>query len=95
MIKRVKLDKANEEVKKFFKKFKEENQYIVEIKGKPLLGIVPSWQIEQMKQSKKELRAMLQEVWAKTRNIPEEEIEKLVDEAVKAVRSESYDESRP
>ena len=95
MIKKNKLNKADEKVKDFFKKFKEETQYIVEIKGKPVLGIVPPWQIDQMKQSKKELRAMLEEIWAKTRSVSEKEIEKIVDEAVKAVRSEGYDESRP
>ncbi|MBI5374225.1 MAG: hypothetical protein HZA77_02250 [Candidatus Schekmanbacteria bacterium] len=39
-----------------------------------------------LKQSKKELRTMLEKVWTKTRDIREEEIEKLVDEAVKTVR---------
>lgn len=39
-------------------------------------------------ENKKKLLAMLKEVWARTKDMPEEEGERIVDEAVRAVRKE-------
>lgn len=87
MIKRVSLDKADEKIKYFFKKLKpEKERYILEMGGKPLIGIVPAWQVTEIKEKKDELLSLLKEVWSKTQEISEKRIEKEVKEAVKAAR---------
>lgn len=88
MIKRVSLDKADEKVRYFFKKLKpEKEQYILEMGGKPIIGLVPVWRVTEIKQRKDELLSMLKEVWAKTRAISGKRIEKEVKEAIRAARS--------
>lgn len=88
MIRRVSLDKADEKIRYFFKKFKpEKEQYILEMGGKPLIGLVPPWQVTEIKQKKDELLSMLREVWTRTRTISGKRIDKGTKEAVRAVRS--------
>ncbi|MFQ5962668.1 MAG: hypothetical protein ACE5KZ_00105 [Candidatus Scalinduaceae bacterium] len=87
MVKRVNLDSVDEKIRKFLKKLKvEEDQYILEISGKPLIGVVPPWQVGNVNQKKADLLSLLKDVWAKTSDIPEEKVEKEVEDAVKAVR---------
>jgi hypothetical protein len=86
MIKRVSLDKVDEK-KYFFKKLRtEKDQYILEIGGKPLIRVVPPWQVTEIKQRNDELLSMLKEVWSKTRTIPGKRIEKEGGEVVRAAR---------
>jgi hypothetical protein len=87
MIKRVSLDKVDEKIRYFFKKLRtEKDQYILEIGGEPLIGVVPPWQVTEIKQRKDELLSMLKEVWSKTGAISGKRIEKEVEEAVRAAR---------
>lgn len=87
MLKRISLDNVDENIREFLRQLKlEEDQYILEMEGKPLMGVVPVWQVEDIKLRKQELLDMLKEIWAKTREIPEATIEEEVTQAVKAVR---------
>ena len=88
MVKRVSLDNVDENIKKFLKQFEvKEDQYILEVAGKPLIGVVPSWQVGDVNRKKEDLISMLKDVWNRTSDIPEEKIEKEVEDAVKAVRN--------
>jgi len=87
MIKKVSLEKVDEKIRYFFKKLRiEKNQYILEIGGKPIIGVVPPWQVIEIKQRKNELFSMLKEVWSKTEEIPGKRIEKVVQEGIRAAR---------
>jgi hypothetical protein len=87
MTKRISLDSVDDKVKKFLEQLKvDEDQYILEIEGKPLMGVVPPWQVGEIRQKKDDLLSMLREVWAKTSGISEDKIEKEVNAAVRAVR---------
>jgi len=87
MVKRVSLDRVDEKVREFLKKLKTEKyQYILEMRGKPLIGIVPPWQVTEIKQRKGELLSMLKGVWSKTGDISGKRIEKEVEDAVRAAR---------
>lgn len=88
MIRKVSLDKADEKIRFFFKRLKpEKEQYILEMGGKPLFGLVPPWQVTEIKQRREELLSMLKVVWAKTRAISGKRIDKEVRDAVRAARS--------
>lgn len=87
MVRKVNLDTVDEKIRNFLKKLKvEEDQYILETEGRPLLGVVAPWQVGEAREKKEKLLTMLREVWAKTTDIPQEKIEREVDEAVRAVR---------
>jgi len=62
-------------------------QYLIETEGKLIAGLVPPWQLESPDESRQSLLAMLDEVWARTRDVSEELIERDVREAVQAVRT--------
>lgn len=88
MTKQVNADEASEPVKTFLRQLNvEEDNYIVELDGEPLLGIVPPWQVEQLQRDKEEVLKLLQKSWARTRDVPEEVIEQEVSEAVRRVRA--------
>ena len=87
MVKKVSLDRVDGKIREFLKKLKTEKyQYILEIRGKPLIGVVPPWQVTEIKQRKDELLSMLKEVWSKTGAISGKRIEKEVEEAIRTVR---------
>ena len=94
MAKRVNADGAAEPVKEFLRQLNvEEDAYIVELGGKSLVGIVAPWQVEQLQRDKDELLALLQASWARNREVPEEVIEREVDEAVRRVRARRRESS--
>lgn len=64
------------------------DQYLIEAAGKPIAGLVPPWELESAEESREALLRMLEEVWARTRDIPEGVVERDVEEAVQAVRAQ-------
>ena len=63
-----------------------QDHYLIEAEGKPIAGVVPPWELERPEESRQALLGMLQEVWARTRDISGSVVERDVDEAVRAVR---------
>ena len=63
-----------------------QDQYLIEAGGKPIAGVVPPWELERPEESRQALLGMLQEVWARTRDISDGVVERDVDDAVRAVR---------
>jgi hypothetical protein len=62
--------------------------------AKPLLGIVPAWQVEKLSQRREEILALLEQSWARNRTVGEAEVKQTVKEAIEEVRREKA-QSRP
>lgn len=89
MVKHVSLDKADKKIKEFLKEFDvAKDEYVLEIDGKPLLKVVSPWEEKTLKQAKKKLLSTLEKIWDKNKDFTEEEVEKDVEEAVKAIRKQ-------
>lgn len=87
-MKRLDITQASKEVREFLDRIRgEEDTYLLEDQGKPVLGIVPAWQVTNAEERRTQLLAMLREVWARNRDVPPEEVERDVEEAIREVRS--------
>lgn len=64
-----------------------QDQYLIEAGGKPVAGLVPPWELESPDEGRQALLGMLEEVWARTRDIPEGVVERDVEEAARVVRT--------
>ena len=64
-----------------------QDQYLIEAGGKVIAGLVPPWEVETPDESRQALLAMLNEVWVRTRDIPEGVVEQDLRDAAKAVRT--------
>ena len=63
-----------------------DNQYIIERKGVLLAALVPVWQLEKWENGSEMFFKKINEIRGKNIDIPEEEINRDIDEAVKYVR---------
>jgi len=90
MAKRVPIDDASAQVKDFLKRLDPENgEYVLEMAGKPLVGIVPAWQVEKLSQKRAEVLALLDQSWERNRSVDEDEARQVVGEATKEVRRQN------
>ena len=64
-----------------------QDRYLIEAGRKAIAGLVPAWELESPDESRHALLGMLEEVWARTRDIPEGVVERDVQEAARAVRT--------
>jgi hypothetical protein len=64
-----------------------QDHYLIEAGGKPIVGLVPPWELENPDESRQALLGMLEVVWARTRDIPEGVLERDMEETVQAVRT--------
>jgi prevent-host-death family protein len=67
------------------------DQYIISKKGKPAAALVPLEILQRHEESKKSLLRLIEEVHEKNKGKKTEEIESIIDEAVKWARSKSKD----
>ncbi len=89
MAKRLRIDDSPAQVKKFLRDLDvEKGEYVLEIAGKPLVGVVPPWQVEKLAQKQEEVLALLGESWNRNRAVEEEEIKRVVSETIDEVRRE-------
>lgn len=89
MAKRLQIDDKPTQVKEFLKQLEvEKGEYVLEIAGKPVAGIVPPWQVEQISQRREEILALLRQSWERNRAVQEEEVKQAVTEAIREVRQE-------
>lgn len=87
MAKRLKVDDTPSQVKDFLKQLEaEKGEYVLEMEGKPFLGIVSPWQAEQLSLRREEILALLRQSWERNRAVQEEEIQKVVSETIQEVR---------
>jgi prevent-host-death family protein len=73
--------------------FYQKDHFVVERSGRPMAAIVPiddyqKWQ----RLSKERVFTMLEEVWERTRSVPEEELQADIDQALAMLRQELRDE---
>jgi len=79
MVKRLTVDDASPEVKDFLKQLDvKKGEYILEMAGKPVVGIVPAWQVEKLSQGREEILLLLRKSWERNRAVSEEEIEQVL-----------------
>jgi len=64
-----------------------QDQYLIEAGGKVVAGLVPPWELETPDESRQALLGMLEDVWARTRDVPEVVVEQDLHDAAKAVRT--------
>jgi hypothetical protein len=90
MAKRVPIDDTSTQVKDFLKRLDLENgEYVLEIAGKPLLGVVPAWQVEKLSQKRAEVLALLEQSWKRSRTVDEVEFRQVVSAAIKGTRRQN------
>ena len=89
MIKHLRVDDASPQVKDFLRQLDvEKDEYILEMRGKPVAGVVPPWQVKKLSQRREEILALLRQSWERNRTVPEEEVDRVVTEAIQEVRRE-------
>ena len=89
MAKRLQIDDTPSQVKEFLKQLDVENEeYVLEIAGKPVAGIVPPWQVEQISQRREEILSLLRQSWERNRAVQEAEVKQTFTEAIWEVRQE-------
>lgn len=87
VLKRVNLDKVDEKIKRFIMSLKLDNdQYILETGGKPLVGLVSPAQLEKMSRAKERLFETVDKIWKKNKEVSAKQVQRDVADAVKAVR---------
>ena len=89
MAKRVQVDDTPPQVKEFLRQLDvEKGEYVLEIAGKPLVGVVSPWQVEKLTQRREEILALLRQSWERNRTTGEEEVKQIVTETIQEVRRE-------
>lgn len=87
MAKRLKIGGTSTQVKDFLRQLDvEKKEYVLEVAGKPLVGIVPPWQVEKLSQRREEILALLEQSWEQNRTVGEAEVEQAVKETIEEVR---------
>lgn len=87
MAKRLQIDDTPLQVMDFIKKLDvEKGEYVLEMEGNPIMGIVSPWLVEQLSQRREEILALLRQSWQRNREVSEEEIKQAVSEAIQHVR---------
>jgi hypothetical protein len=95
MAKRLKIDDASPQVKDFLRQLDvEKGEYVLEVAGEPLIGVVPPWQVEKLSQRREEILALVEQSWERNRRVGEAEVKQAVKEAIEEVRREKT-QSRP
>jgi len=87
MAKRLQIDNTPLQVRDFLKKLDiEKGEYVLEMEGKPIVGIVSPWLVEQLSQQREEILALLRQSWKRNREVSEEESKQVVSETIQHVR---------
>ena len=87
MAKRLPIDNTPPQVREFLKQLDvEKGEYVLEIEGKPVAGVVSPRQVEQIAQRREEILTLLRRSWERNRAVPEEEVNQAVTEAIQEVR---------
>jgi hypothetical protein len=87
MAKRLPIDNTPPQVREFLKQLDvEKGEYVLEIGGKPVAGVVSPRQVEQIAQRREEILLLLRQSWERNRAVPEEEVNQAVTEVIQEVR---------
>ena len=95
MAKHLKIDNASAQVKDFLRQLDvEKGEYVLEVAGKPLVAVVPPWQVEKLSQKREEIHALLEHGWEQNRTVGATDVKQAVKEAIEEVRREKI-QGRP
>jgi hypothetical protein len=90
MVRKVDISRMGEELRRFFQDLTAGEPYLlIEDQGRPVVGVVPPWQVGRLEGQREQLLTMLREVWARNQDVSPEEIGREVEEVVREVRQES------
>jgi hypothetical protein len=79
--------RIDEKVKEFLMSLKlGEDQYILEIEGKPFAGLVAPAQAEKMVRAKENLFKAIDKIWKRNKDVSAKKMQKDIADAVQAVR---------
>lgn len=70
------------------------DQYIIERGGKPLVAMVPVWQLEKWLKQREAFFQKIEEIQEKNKEFSPEEIERDIEEAVRTVRARERKERK-
>jgi hypothetical protein len=83
MAKSLRIDDTSAQVKDFLRQLDvEKGEYVLELGGKPLVGVVPPWQVEKLSLKREEVLTLLDQSWKRNRTVPDSEITQAVSEAI-------------
>ena len=66
------------------------DEVVIERAGKAMGVVIPEGRYAQIERSREEFFAMVEENWEHNKDVPSEEIERAIEEAVREVREERY-----
>ncbi len=75
MAKHLNVDNASPQVKDFLKQL-QDGEYVLEMAGQPVVGIVPPWQVDKLSQERQEVLLLLRQSRERNRALSEEEEER-------------------
>jgi len=75
MAKHLNVDNASPQVKDFLKQL-QDREYVLEMAGQPVVGIVPPWQVDKLSQERQEVLLLLRQSRERNRALSEEEEER-------------------
>lgn len=64
------------------------DEVIIERAGKPMAVVVPAERYEAIERSRERLWELIEHNWEKNKDVPSEEIEKEIEEAIREVRAQ-------
>jgi hypothetical protein len=83
MAKSLRIDDTSAQVKDFLRQLDvEKGEYVLELGGKPLVGVVPPWQVEKLSLKREEVLTLLDQSWKRNRTVPDSEMTQAVSEAI-------------
>lgn len=65
------------------------DQYVIERAGKPMAAVVPVWLLEEWQKRRERFFETVEELQQQQKDVPPEEMERDIEEAVQAVRAET------
>jgi hypothetical protein len=87
MAKRLPIDNTPPQVREFLKQLDvEKAEYVLEIEGKPVAGVVSPRQVEQITRRREQILALLRQSWKRNRAVQDEGLNQAVTEAIQNVR---------
>jgi len=96
MAKRLKINDASAQLKDFLRQLDvKKGEYVLEVTGEPLVGIIPLWQVESSPKGEKRSSLFLKQSWKPNCIVGEAEIKQSVKEAIDEIRVRSMEADIP
>ena len=70
------------------------DEVVIERAGKPMAVVIPAERYETMERSRERLSELIEKNWERNKDVPYEEIEREVAQAIREVREQRYDDGQ-